>query len=131
MSSEVIKCVTVILVAAVLVVTLRTRLQEYGFLLMLVAVAIVLMIAFSSVFDSIEKIGDLLNRNGSANVYFTTALKALGISYTSSFAADTCRDFGMSALAQTAEICGKAAIFVLSIPLVTSVLEMALKFIGL
>lgn len=119
------------MVSAILVVTLRTRLQEYGFLMLLIAVTITLIYAFSGMFGAVAKIQNLFERSGNANVYFTTVLKALGISYITSFAADTCRDFGLSALAQTAEICGKVAIFVLSVPLVTSVLEMALKFVGL
>ena len=58
-------------------------------------------------------------------------VKALGIAYISEFAADTCRDFGQSALAAKAEFAGKCAIFILCVPPAISVLEAAFKVAGL
>ncbi|MEE1277947.1 MAG: SpoIIIAC/SpoIIIAD family protein, partial [Acutalibacteraceae bacterium] len=62
--------------------------------------------------------------------YMKTALKALGICYITQFAADVCRDFGQTALASKAELAGKCAIFLLSLPLVTSIVEIAVNMIG-
>lgn len=131
MSGELIRIVAVIIVAAVFVTLLRNRLGEYSFLLVLAVVAVVLIVIFGNLFSAVSKLSDLFLESGNAGVYFVTALKALGISYIVTFAADTCRDFGLSALAQTAEIAGKVTIFMLSLPLMTAVLEAALKFVGL
>ncbi len=131
MSDELIKASIVIIVAAVLITALRTRLGEYSILLVIAAVCVVLITVLGNLFGAIGKLQDLFAKSGNAGVYFVTALKALGISYITAFAADTCRDFGLSAMAQSAEIAGKIAIFVLSLPLVTSILEAALKFVGL
>lgn len=131
MSNELIKAVAVIIIAAVLVTALRTRLSEYSFLLTLAVIAVVLIAVFGNLFGAISKLRDLFNQSGNAGVYFVTALKALGISYIATFAADMCRDFGLSSLAQTTEIAGKVTIFVLSLPLMTAVLDAALKFVGL
>ena len=102
MSSELIRAVAVIMVAAVFVTALRNRLGEYSFLLALAAIAVVLAAIFGNLFSAVGKLRDLFSRSGNAGVYFVTALKALGISYITTFAADICRDFGLSALAQTA-----------------------------
>lgn len=131
MSGELIRSVAIIIVAAVFVTALRTRLGEYSFLLALAVIAVVLVAVFSNLFGAVSKLRDLFLQSGNATVYFVTALKALGISYIVTFAADICRDFGLSALAQTAEITGKVTIFMLSLPLMTAVLEAALKFVGL
>ncbi len=125
------RIVALILVSATLITVLRTRYAEYGFLLSIAVVSVIAITVFADLFGAISKLKELFNQSGNAAVYFVTALKALGISYIAAFAADTCRDFGMSALAQMAEISGKVAIFVLSVPLVTAVLETALKFVGL
>ena len=61
--------------------------------------------------------------------YFKVAIKALGIGYITSFIADACRDSGQSSLAAKAELAGKAAIFVLSLPLLISVLNIAVGLI--
>lgn len=131
MSDELIKVSVVIIIAAVLITTLRTRLGEYSLLLALAAIGIILAAVLGNLFGAISKIQDLFTKSGNAGTYFVISLKALGISYIATFAADICRDFGLSALAQTSEIAGKITIFILSLPLVTAVLEAALKFVGL
>ena len=131
MSNELIKILVVILIALVLVTTLRNRLSEYSLLLVLAVVCVVTLTVFDGLFAAITRLKNLFTQTENALPYFTIALKALGISYLTSFAADMCRDYGMSALAQSAEIAGKATIFALSIPLVASVLDTALKFAGL
>ena len=131
MSGEVIRTCAVIIVISVLIISLRSHLGEYSFLLLIATVCIVLFTVLGNLFSAFSKIRDLFNKSGNVGEYFTVALKALGISYVTTFAADSCRDFGLSALAQTSEIVGKIAIFILSLPLVTSILESALKFVGL
>lgn len=131
MSNELIKVSVIIIITAVLATTLRTRLGEYSILLVLGAICVVLVTVLGNLFGAIGKIQELFTKSGNAGVYFTTALKALGISYIATFAADICRDFGLSGLAQVSETVGKITIFILSIPLVASVMEVALKFVGL
>lgn len=131
MSGEIIKVIAVIVVSAVFITALRTRLAEHGFLLAVAVIVIVLLAVIGGLSDAVLKLKDLFEKVQNANVYFLTALKVLGVSYIVTFVADLCRDFGMSALAQTAEITGKIAIFLLSLPLVTAVLDTALKFVGL
>ncbi len=131
MSGELIRVVAVIIIVAVFVTLLRTRLGEYSFVLALAAIAVVLVAVLGNLFGAVSKLRDLFLQSGNTGVYFTVALKALGISYITTFAADLCRDFGLSALAQTSEIAGKVAIFILSLPLMTAVLQAALKFVGL
>ena len=71
----------------------------------------------------------MLSAYGVEAEYFKVALKALGIGYITSFAADSCRDAGQSALASKAELAGKCAVWMLSLPLVVSVLKIAVGFI--
>ena len=131
MSGEIIRTSAIIIIISVLIILLRSRLGEYSFLLLIATVCIVLFMVLGNLFSAFSKIRDLFNKSGNISEYFTVALKALGISYITAFAADSCRDFGLSALAQTSEIVGKSAIFILSLPLVTAILDAALKFVGL
>ncbi len=131
MSGELIKAVATVIIAAVIILSLRPHLQEYAFLLVIAVVCVVLLTVFGNLLSSILKLREIFNQSGNINVYFSTALKSLGIAYITGFASDVCKDFGLSALAKTAEIAGKGAVFVLSIPLVVAVMESALKFVGL
>ena len=131
MSNELIKAVAIIIIAAVLITVLRTRLGESSFLLTLAVIIVVLIAVFGNLMGGIASLRELFFQSGNNSVYFVTALKALGISYISTFAGDLCRDFGLLSLAQTAETAGKITIFALTLPLVTAVLDAALKFVGL
>lgn len=130
MSGEIVKVSAVIIVSAVLIIALRNRLGEYSFILALSTVVIVLLLILDNLFGVIGDLEDLFEQSGNVSVYFTTALKALGISYITAFSADMCRDYGLSALAQASEITGKISIFILSIPLMNSVLDTAISFVG-
>lgn len=128
MNDTLIKILAIVIIVAALSMLLRSYRQEYAFLLVLAAAATVLIFLFSSVFPTIDKVRSLFEKSGNVVVYFATALKALGIAYITNFAADVCRDFGHTALAQIADVSGKCAVFVLSLPLMSAVLETALRF---
>ncbi|MDO4608692.1 MAG: SpoIIIAC/SpoIIIAD family protein [Clostridia bacterium] len=131
MSGELIKVAIIVIIAALLIITLRSKLQEYAFLLTVAVVVIALVFVLGNLVNGILKLRDLLNQSGNVSMYFTTALKALGIAYIAGFAADVCRDYGLNSLAVTAETAGKIAIFVLSIPLADAIMTVALKFVDL
>jgi stage III sporulation protein AD len=104
-------------------------LGEYSLLLVIAAITVVLILILENLFGVIGEIKNLFLKQGNTGEFLSAALKALGISYIATFAADVCRDFGLSSLAQTAELTGKIAILVLSLPLITAVLETTLIFV--
>lgn len=57
--------------------------------------------------------------------YFSLMLKALAISLCCKMSADICRDCGESLLASRVELAGKVGIVLLSLPIVTNLLEIA------
>ncbi len=54
---------------------------------------------------------------------FQLLFKALGISFLVSVCASFCRDLGQDSVAEKLELCGKAAILSLSLPVLETVLE--------
>ena len=57
--------------------------------------------------------------------YFTVVLKAVGIGWLTRFISDTCRDSGLASIASGAELAGRCAIFLLSLPLLLKLMEIA------
>lgn len=131
MIGEFIRLTAIILVMSVLVVLLHSRLAEYSFLLVLAVVCSAILLVINTIFPQIQTLKSLFEKSGNAGIYFGVALKALGISYITDFAGGVCRDFGLNSFAQVADIAGKGAVFILSVPLICAVLQTALKFIGL
>lgn len=62
--------------------------------------------------------------------YFMLLIKAVGISLLCGTAADICRDMGASTLANGVESGGKAAIVLLSLPVVQYLLQSATSLMG-
>ena len=79
--------------------------------------------------QTLDTIIQRLEGHGIELSYFKIALKALGIGYVTSLSADICRDAGQTTLATLSEIVGKCGIFILSLPLVINIIDLALGFI--
>ncbi len=131
MSDNLIKIIAFVIIASVMVLILKNHLQEYSFLLVLAVASSALLLLLSEIFPYINTLKSMFEKQNDSVMYFSVALKSLGIAYITNFASSVCRDFGQTALAQIADIAGKGAIFILSIPLICAVLESAIKFAGL
>ena len=123
-----LQIIGVLLIAAVSSVLLKGYRSEFAFLVSLGACVTVLLVMVNAVTPFIDYLRELFSAGDIDLSYFSVVLKALAISYIASFAADTCRDFGQSALALKAELAGKCAVFALSLPLIKNVLTTALGF---
>ena len=131
MSEEFVKIIVLIIIAALLSLTLKAHRPEYSFLLILCVTATITITLLYKIYPTVNTLTNIFKKSGVTVGYFLTALKALGISYITSFAADSCRDAGQGALAAKAEFAGKCAIFVLTVPLIMNILEKALEFASL
>lgn len=123
---ELFKILGVCLVTAVLAVVLKQQKGEYALAVALAGGVTVTLYLLKSIFAPIELLSRQLGDYGVNTAYFKIALKALGIGYITGFIADACRDSGQTALAAKAELAGKCAIFLLSVPLISSVFETAI-----
>jgi len=120
----------VCIIAAILAVILRENKFEYAIILSLVAGAVIFLSLLDGMLNSFFEIRNIISKIGIDSSYFIIAFKALGICIITGFIADLCRDFGQTALAGRAELAGRCAIFLISLPLISSLLEAAYSFIG-
>ncbi|MBO5909697.1 MAG: stage III sporulation protein AD [Clostridia bacterium] len=120
----------VCIIAAILAVILRENKYEYAIILSLVAGAVIFLSLLDGMLNSFFEIRNIISEIGIDSSYFITAFKALGVCIITGFTADLCRDFGQTALAGRAELAGRCAIFLISLPLISSLLEAAYSFIG-
>ena len=126
---EIFKILAICLISAVLAIVLKQQKGEYALIVALAGGAVVTLYVLKGVWTPIEYIKARLLSCGVKTEYFAVALKALGIGYVTGFIADACRDIGQASLAAKAELAGKCAIFILSVPLISAVLETALGFL--
>ena len=124
-----LKILSVLLISGVLCVTLKKDNPEYSMLIGLAAGVVTALLIFINVGESIYFLIEKIEGYGIETEYFSVALKALGIGYITSFVADACRDCGQTSLATKAELAGKTAIFIISLPLLITVLDVAVGFL--
>lgn len=129
MITEFWKVMGICIIGAVLTLVLKQKSGEYAFAVVVVTSIIILFFAVKTVAEPISLIFEKLNDSGVKTEYFKIALKAVGIAYITDFIADASRDAGQTSIASKAELAGKSAIFLLSVPVLMSVLETAIGFI--
>ena len=126
---DILKVLIICLIAAVLSSLFKQKSSEYTLLISIATATILLIFIIKNIMVPIATIEQKIESYGIKSDYFKVALKALGIGYITTFIADTCRDAGQANLAIKAELAGKCAIFILSVPLMLYVLDTALGFI--
>ncbi len=129
MSSDTLSILGLCLVTAVICTVLKPKSGEYALLTAAAAGIIIGILLLERIYTPINTLRQELNTYGIKTEYFKVALKGVGIGYVTSFIADACRDCGQSSLALKAEFAGKCAIFILSVPLLISVLQTAVGFL--
>lgn len=70
-----------------------------------------------------------LEQVGVPSRLITYVLKTFGICYLTKFAADLCDDFGQTSLGSKVEFAGKVSIFILTLPLLKTILSGALSLL--
>ncbi len=124
---EFLKIIGMCLIAAGAAVMLNQYKKEYAAAISVGLGCMILLAVLSAVLPAFSVISGYLDSAGVNGKYFLTAVKAVAIGYLSQFAADTCRDFGQSAIAAKAELAGKTAIFLLSVPILRDLFEIITK----
>lgn len=125
---DIFKILGFIFVAAALCIVLKNYKVEYALMLAVCSALVVLTLILKNISAPLELIKEKIDQSGIDSSYFKVAIKALGIGYITSFVAEACRDAGQNSLALKAELAGKCAIFILSVPLILSILETTLGF---
>ncbi len=125
-----ITIISVCLLTAVASLFIKRYHSEYSLVLTLVAGAAVLTALAVTVGEIVSELRDIFSYSELDSDIFKTVIKALGICYITSFAGETCRDFGQTSLSAKVELAGKVAVTVLTLPLIKGILSTALELIG-
>lgn len=126
---DVIKIVSLGIIATVLIVLLKEIRPEFPmFISLLTGIAIFLMILeeLSFVIDSLNTLARRINIEFT---YFSTILKIIGMAYIVEFGAQISRDSGQENIAMKIELGGKVLIMFLTIPILLALMEMILKIL--
>ena len=118
------------IIAAILAVFLKeSRLPALAVVIAMVAGIIILLQLLPSLVQTVDVFRQLAERVNLNNVYLTTILKIIGITYVAEFGAQICRDSGQGALATKVELAAKVIIMMMAVPIMAAILDAVWKLL--
>ena len=126
---EVIKIIGIALVALIIIVLLKQYKPEYTIFISLLAGALIILLVMDKVTGIINLLQSLANKTSINSTFLSLLIKITGIAFLSEFAVSICKDSGEAAIANKIEIGTKIIIISMSIPIITSLLEIILKLL--
>ncbi len=127
---ELFEALGICLIAVMLSVVIGNYKKEYAVVITVAVGCIILVGVITTLFKPAKEFLSVLKNSGIQSSRFSVAAKVLAIGYITQFIADTCRDFGQSAVAAKAELVGRAAIFVITVPLLEELFSVVTTLIN-
>ena len=127
--SVLLKIIGIAIVTVTAVNLIKPYKPEYSFIITIIGAALCFLEVIACLESYFSVLKGIFSDSGLSSEYFSVALKAVGIGYITEFAADTAKDNGQTAVAQKIILGGKAAVFILALPLIKNLLDLALKLV--
>ena len=126
---EIIKIIGIALVALIIIVLLKQYKPEYTIYISLLAGALIILLVMDKLTGIINLLQSLANKTSINSTFLLLLIKITGIAFLSEFAVSICKDSGEAAIANKIEIGTTIIIISMSIPIITSLLEIILKLL--
>ena len=122
---EITALIVLCIVAALLALSLRGQRPEFAMLLSLGCGLFVLFYLLGGIKEISAELEELLSDLSQQSELTGLILKALGVCIVAELGSQCCRDAGENAIAAKVELAAKAALVLISMPVFSSLLQMA------
>ncbi len=126
---EVIKIIGIALIALIIIILLKQYRPEFAVYISLLTGVLILVLVMDQLAGVISLLQSLANKTSVNMTFLSLLIKITGIAFLSEFAVSICRDSGEGAIASKIEIGSKIVIISMSIPIISSLLEIILKIL--
>ena len=126
---EIIKIIGIALIALIIIIMLKQYKPEYAIFISILTGILILFLVMdrlTGIINLIESIQDKFSIN---TQFIALLIKITGIAFLSEFAISVCKDSGEAAIASKIEIGSKFIIISMSVPIISSLLEIILKIL--
>ncbi len=120
---EVIKIVGISIFAVIMIIILKNYRPEMALVLSIITGIGIMFYAISKMSSVINVLNDLVSKSGVNTDFLLIIIKVIGIAYIVEFGKNVCIDAGQSSIATKLEMAGKVVIVVLTIPLISSLVN--------
>lgn len=126
---EIIKIIGIGLVALVIIIILKQYKPEYAIYVSIIAGILILFFAIEKLTGIIGLLQSISNKTYINQQFLGILLKITGIAFLTEFAVSVCSDAGEKAIASKIEIGSKVIIITMSMPIITSLLELIMEIL--
>lgn len=124
---EVIKIVGIALVALVIIILLKQYRPEFAIYISLLTGVLILFLVMDKLTGIVNLLQSLASKTSINSTFLVILIKITGLAILSEFAVSVCKDSGEVAIASKIEMGTKIIIISMSIPIISSLLEVILK----
>ena len=127
--TDVIKRIGIGLLALIIIVILKQYKPEFAIYVSMIAGVLILVLSIQKLTGIINLLQSLANKTYINKSFLSILLKITGIAFITEFAVSICSDAGEKAIASKIEIGSKVIIIAMSIPIITSLLELVIEIL--
>ena len=126
---EIIKIIGIGLIALVIAIILKQYRPEYAIYVSIIAGVLILVLTMEKFSGIINLLKSISNKTYINKQFLGILLKITGIAIITEFAVSICSDAGEKAIASKIEIGSKVIIVAMSIPIISSLLELIIEIL--
>ena len=127
--SEVIKIIGIGMIALIIIIVIKQYRPEFAIYISIIAGILILSISLQKMGEIVTLIQSVSEKAGINGKFISILLKITGIAILTEFAVSVCKDSGQSAIASKIEMGGKVIIISMSIPIISSLLELMINIL--
>lgn len=126
---EIVKIIGIGLIGLISIIILKQYRPEFTIYISIITGVLILILVLDKLAPIINMLTSISEKSGINNKFLALLLKITGIAILSEFAISICKDSGEGAIASKVEIGSKVIIISMSIPIISSLLEVILKIL--
>ena len=126
---EIIKIIGIALIALIIIIMLKQYRPEYAIFISILTGILILFLVMDRLTGIINLIESIQDKFFINTQFIALLIKITGIAFLSEFAISVCKDSGEAAIASKIEIGSKIIIISMSVPIISSLLEIILKIL--
>jgi len=117
------KLVGIAIIGVIVVSLLKTSKPEFAVFATIATGVVMVVTMFSALQSVVLAFDDIVKKSGVDDAVFTAVLKIIGIGYLTEYSASVATDAGCGSIAQKLQFGGKIVIFLMSISIVSALVE--------
>ena len=125
----VIKIIGIGLISLIIIIIIKQYKPEFAIYVSIIAGIVIIYLIFNKLEGIINLLKTISSKSGINNEFLELLLKITGIAFLAEFAINLCKDSGEGAIASKIEMGTKVIIVSMSIPIISSLLEVITKLL--